>query len=200
VTTPPPPPFEQICSPHSAEAIRPGVSSAYPIFCPLQYFPTLAVPTTEAWPARMIDPGEYLCQPIYGQAGRFGDYMMEAFDFILRIVAGPSRGEFIEVPLWKSDTSSLRRSRGTVVNLGMPPDVLNKQVMFWGGLAVASVKFSYKARAWRGGCNYIVTALRPVLSRADIPADVRNEAIKVEAWKSLCRGPLTSSGRGSSSP
>lgn len=133
-------------------------------------------------PAGSLDPGVYLCQPIYGNFQTFGKESRDSFLLMLRIVAGSYRGTFVPAVLFTHDPSHRRSSEDLFSHLGLPDWLLGEKALFRGGLVKIRVQPSEGRAIWPDYANYVVTAIGLIEKPDDIPAALRNEELKVEAW------------------
>jgi hypothetical protein len=113
------------------------------ILCPLAYH---EVPDVSRWDhlrtASKLDPGVYVCQPLFGWFKEVGTKRTPGWLLALRILLGPDAEKILYKPLWLSEravecsTKELRR-------LGLPLSVARQTVEFDRGGVLAIVGMSW---------------------------------------------------------
>lgn len=110
----------------------------YEILCPLEFH---GVPDISRWDhvhmASKLDPGAYVCQPLFGWFKEVGAKLTPCWVLALRILLGPNAEKILFRTFWLSE-KTIERSAADLRRLGLPLSVARQTVEFdRGGVLVA---------------------------------------------------------------
>ena len=110
----------------------------YEILCPLEFH---EVPDISRWDhlqmAPKLDPGAYVCQPLFGWFKEVGAKLTPCWVLALRILLGPNAEKILFRTFWLSE-KTIERSTADLRRLGLPLSAARQTVEFdRGGVLVA---------------------------------------------------------------
>ena len=113
------------------------------ILCPLAYHEVPDVSRWDhLWNASKLDPGAYVCQPLFGWFKEVGTNRTPCWLLALRILLGPDAEKILFKPLWLSERA-IERSTKALRRLGLPLSVARQTVEFDRGGVLAVVGMSW---------------------------------------------------------
>lgn len=113
------------------------------ILCPLAYHEVPDVSRWDhLWNASKLDPGVYVCQPLFGWFKEVGTKLTPCWLLALRIQLGPDAEKILFKPLWLSERA-IDRSTKALRRLGLPLSVARQTVEFDRGGVLAVVDLSW---------------------------------------------------------
>ena len=113
------------------------------ILCPLAYHEVPDVSRWDhLWNASKLDPGAYVCQPLFGWFKEVGTKRTPGWLLALRILLGPDAEKILFKPLWLSERA-IERSTKELRRLGLPLSVARQTVEFDRGGVLAIVGMSW---------------------------------------------------------
>ena len=113
------------------------------ILCPLAYHEVPDVNRWDhLWNASKLDPGVYVCQPLFGWFKEVGTKLTPCWLLALRILLGPDAEKILFKPLWLSERA-IERSTKALRRLGLPLSVARQTVEFDRGGVLAVVGMSW---------------------------------------------------------
>lgn len=128
----------------SPRAFESWAEPPYEILCPLEFH---EVPDISRWDhvhmASKLDPGVYVCQPLFGWFKEVGAKLTPCWLLALRILLGPEAEKLLLMTFWLSE-KTIERSTADLRRLGLPLSVARQTVAFdrGGVLVVASPYFN----------------------------------------------------------
>lgn len=122
----------------SPRAFESWAEPPYEILCPLEFH---EVPDISRWDrlhmASKLDPGAYVCQPLFGWFKEVGAKLTPCWVLALRILLGPNAEKILFRTFWLSE-KTIERSTADLRRLGLPLSVARQTVEFdRGGVLVA---------------------------------------------------------------
>jgi len=113
------------------------------ILCPLAYHEVPDVSRWDhLWNASKLDPGAYVCQPLFGWFKEVGTNRTPCWLLALQILLGPDAEKILFKPLWLSERA-IERSTKALRRLGLPLSVARQTVEFDRGGVLAVVEMSW---------------------------------------------------------
>lgn len=128
----------------SPRAFESWAEPPYEILCPLEFH---EVPDISRWDhvhmASKLDPGAYVCQPLFGWFKEVGAKLTPCWLLALRILLGPEAEKILFRTFWLSE-KTIERSTADLRRLGLPLSVARQTVEFdrGGVLAVVDLYWS----------------------------------------------------------
>ena len=122
----------------SPRAFESWAEPPYEILCPLEFH---EVPDISRWDhlqmAPKLDPGAYVCQPLFGWFKEVGAKLTPCWLLALRILLGPNAEKILFRTFWLSE-KTIERSTADLRRLGLPLSAARQTVEFdRGGVLVA---------------------------------------------------------------
>ena len=111
----------------------------YEILCPLEFH---EVPDISPWDhvhmASSLDPGAYVCQPLFGWFKEVGVKLTPCWVLAVRILLGPNAEKILFRTFWLSE-KAIKRSTADLRRLGLPLSVARQTVAFDRGGVLVTV-------------------------------------------------------------
>ena len=112
----------------------------YEILCPLEFH---EVPDISRWDhvhmASRLDPGAYVCQPLFGWFKEVGVKLTPCWVLAVRILLGPNAEKILLRTFWLSE-KAIERSTADLSRLGLPLSVARQTVAFDRGGVLVTVE------------------------------------------------------------